>query len=62
MLLNFNNKSQLNHKLDTSIDGKRLNHWMFYTGNAREVAVAIKVSVVSGAGDADLLDIYEEVK
>lgn len=42
--------------------GKRLNHWMFYTGNAREVVVAIKVSVVSGAGDADLLDIYEEVK
>lgn len=34
----------------------------FYTGNAREVAVGIKMSVVSGAGDEDLLDIYEEVK
>lgn len=34
----------------------------FYTGNAREVVVAIKVSVVSGAGDEHLLDIYEEVK
>lgn len=34
----------------------------FYTGNAREVVVGIKVSVVSGACDEDLLDIYEEVK
>lgn len=34
----------------------------FYIGNVWEVVVGIKMLVVSGVGDEDFLDIYEEVK